>query len=149
MSEWHAVIPIAPMATPRPQFKQITTGGKKRTITYYPTRYFDYMHDVQQYLVDHQLYNDEFYQTVNAPFGTLAEVVFYLAVPKNQKQVKSLLRKAAPDIDNLQKAILDSIFKDLKVRDSRIVGINALKLNEKDYPRTEIKLVGIDRDEKD
>lgn len=147
MSEWQAIIPYPPMATPRPRFKQITSNGQHHTITYYPSRYFDYMQTVQQYLQEHDLYNKNFEQVVNAPYGILVEVVFYLAIPKNQKQVRSLMRKTAPDIDNLQKAIFDSIFKDLKVRDSRIVGVNALKLNEKFYPRTEIKLIGIEQDD--
>ena len=61
------------------------------------------------------------------------EVIFYLQIPQHQKTVKSLMRKTAPDIDNLEKAIMDSIFKDLAIRDSRIVGIKSLKLNKKNF----------------
>ncbi|UQS83583.1 RusA family crossover junction endodeoxyribonuclease [Bombilactobacillus thymidiniphilus] len=148
MSEWQAIIPLAPLATPRPQFRHVTSGSKSKTITYYPAKYTEYMNDVQTFLTDHHLYNDTFEQVIHAPFGILAEIAFYLPVPKNQKDVKQLMRKTAPDIDNLQKAIFDSIFKDLKVRDSRIVGVSAIKMNEKNYPRTEIKLIGIEDHER-
>ena len=53
------------------------------------------------------------------------------------------MRTTAPDIDNLIKATLDSIFKGLKIKDSRIVMINAVKFQELENPRTEIILKGV------
>ncbi|KJY48116.1 Uncharacterized protein JG29_16340 [Bombilactobacillus mellis] len=148
MSEWQAVIPFAPQATPRPQFKFVKNSGSQgKVITYYPTKYTEYMQSVKDYLLQHQLYNNDFYQTIQNPYGVLMEVIFYLKIPQHQKTVKSLMRKTAPDIDNLEKAIMDSIFKDLDIRDSRIVGIKSLKLNEKNFPRTEVHLIGVDGDE--
>lgn len=148
MSKWQAVIPLAPQATPRPQFKFVNkNGGRGKVITYYPSKYTEYMQAVKDYLNQNHLYNEDFYQTIQNPYGVLMEVIFYLRMPKNQKTVNSLVRKTAPDIDNLEKAIMDSIFQDLTIRDSRIVGIKSLKLNEKKFPRTEVHLIGVDGDE--
>lgn len=147
MSEWQAVIPLAPQATPRPQFKFVNKNvGRGKVITYYPSKYTEYMQAVKDYLNQNHLYNEDFYQTIQNPYGVLMEVIFYLRMPKNQKTVNSLVRKTAPDIDNLEKAIMDSIFQDLTIRDSRIVGIKSLKLNEKKFPRTEVHLIGVDGD---
>ncbi|MGC9605089.1 RusA family crossover junction endodeoxyribonuclease [Staphylococcus warneri] len=41
------------------------------------------------------------------------------------------MRTTAPDIDNLEKATFDSIFKGLEIKDSRIVMV--AKLNFKSY----------------
>nr|WP_244913348.1 RusA family crossover junction endodeoxyribonuclease [Staphylococcus intermedius] len=54
------------------------------------------------------------------------------------------MRTTAPDIDNLLKAAMDSIFKGLKVKDSRITMVSMAKFQEMDHPRTEIVLRGIE-----
>lgn len=143
MSFWSAVIPIAPMATPRPKFHSVINGDSRSVVTYYDRKYTNYQNEVHQYLEDHALLNEDFFETMKSPMGVLAEIVFYVKVAKDQKQITSLMRTTAPDIDNLSKGIIDSIFMGLKIRDSRIVGLNAIKMNEKDYPRTEVRFVGI------
>jgi len=143
MSSWQATLPFNPVSTPRPNFKSIKNKG---VITYYPSWYTEYEEQVRDYLHESDLYNDDFYETIKSQYGVLAEVRFYIQIPKNQAQVGRLLRTTAPDIDNLLKALFDSIFfKELGIRDSRICGVNALKFNEKEYPRTDIKLVGIEK----
>lgn len=142
MSEWNATIPFNPMPTPRPAFAH----RKDMTITFYPNGYSEYLANIYKYLKDHNLYNDKFYKTVNAKYGVIAEVKFYLKAPKTQKTIKKITRTTAPDIDNLLKAILDGVFysKYIKEKDSRVVGVRAIKLVEMKDPRTEIKLIGLD-----
>ena len=72
------------------------------------------------------------------------KVYFYLKVPKGQKKINNIMRTSAPDIDNLLKAILDSIFKGLSIKDSRIVMVQTAKFQVLDNPRTEITLRSVD-----
>ena len=54
------------------------------------------------------------------------------------------MRTTAPDIDNLEKAAFDSIFKGLEIKDSRIAMVAKAKFQELHRPRTEITLKGIE-----
>ena len=69
---------------------------------------------------------------------------FFVKAPKGYKGVNNIMRTTAPDIDNLEKAVFDSIFKGLKIKDSRIVMVAKAKFQELHRPRTEITLKGIE-----
>ncbi|SUM43483.1 Holliday junction resolvase [Staphylococcus intermedius NCTC 11048] len=102
------------------------------------------MDAVQKQLKADNAINDEFFAVMNTPLGVKAEVAFYVQAPKSQKEIKNIMRTTAPDIDNLLKAAMDSIFKGLKVKDSRITMVSMAKFQEMDHPRTEIVLRGIE-----
>lgn len=138
---WRYTIDLPPMGTPRPNHRFVE-GGK--TITYYPQKYVDYMDAVQKQLKADNAINDDFFAVMNTPLGVKAEVAFYVQAPKSQKEIKNIMRTTAPDIDNLLKAAMDSIFKGLKVKDSRITMVSMAKFQEMDHPRTEIVLRGIE-----
>lgn len=74
-------------------------------------------------------------------------MLFYVQAPKSQKYLNQLTRITAPDIDNLLKATLYSIFKDFDVKDSRGVMIANTKFQEMGNPRTEIVLRGLNDEE--
>ncbi|MEB6838040.1 RusA family crossover junction endodeoxyribonuclease [Staphylococcus simulans] len=139
--EWHFTIDIPPVATPRPEFRRTKDG---KTITYYPQKYVDYMAAVQQQLQQEKAINQQFYDVLSTPLGVKAEVYFYVQAPKHQKRLKSIMKTTAPDLDNLIKAAFDSIFKGLKVKDSRICMIAAAKFQTLNNPRTEITLRGVE-----
>lgn len=140
-NEWSFTIDIPPIATPRPEFRRTKDG---RTITYYPQRYTDYMASVQEQLHEQEAINDLFYDVLKTPLGVKAEVYFFVQAPKHQKRLNSIMKTTAPDIDNLVKAAFDSIFKDLKVKDSRICMLTAAKFQTLKNPRTEITLRGVE-----
>lgn len=68
-----------------------------------------------------------FFDEVGKELRAIATIDFYVQALKSQKQINKVTRTTAPDIDNLVKAILDALFRGLKIRDSRIVGLNAMK----------------------
>jgi len=141
LSEWKYIIELPPMATPRPQSRRLKDG---RTITYYSTQYTEYMYNVQKMLVEDGAYNENFYNVLNAEMGVRAEIIFYVQAPKSQKKIKNVMRTSAPDIDNLVKACLDSIFRGLDVKDSRVCMLATAKFQELHRPRTEIRLIGVE-----
>ncbi|WP_436962323.1 RusA family crossover junction endodeoxyribonuclease [Staphylococcus shinii] len=133
--EWRYTINLAPMGTPRPNHRFVK-GGK--TITYYPQKYVDYMDNVQRQLKEDNALNETFYDVLDSYLGVKAEIFFYVQAQKSQKKLNKLTRTTAPDIDNLLKAALDSIFKGLEVKDSCIVMVSTAKFEELNNPRTEI-----------
>ncbi|MFF0676920.1 RusA family crossover junction endodeoxyribonuclease [Staphylococcus xylosus] len=139
--EWKYIIDIPPVATPRPEFRRTKSG---QTITYYPQKYTDYMNAVQDQLQEDNAINDTFFEIMQTPLGVKAEVYFYVQAPKSQKRINNIMRTTAPDIDNLVKAAFDSIFKGLKVKDSRIVMVSMAKFQTLNNPRTEITLRGVE-----
>lgn len=138
---WKYTINLPPMATPRPRHRFLGDGRK---VTYYDQSYIDYLDAVQAQLEADEALNDTFFEVVNTPLGVKAEVLFYVQAPKSQKRLKKLTRTTAPDIDNLLKAALDSIFRGLDVKDSRVAMVTMAKFQEMDNPRTEIVLRGIE-----
>ncbi|HCV9176815.1 TPA: RusA family crossover junction endodeoxyribonuclease, partial [Staphylococcus aureus] len=106
--------------------------------------YVDYMDAVQAQLKRDNAINEQFFEVMKTELGVKAEVVFYVQAPKSQKKLKNLMRTTAPDLDNLLKAAMDSIFKGLKVKDSRIAMVSMAKFQEMENPRTEIVLRGIE-----
>lgn len=139
--EWRYTIDLPPVGTPRPQFTRTGTG---KTITYYPQHYADYLNEVQKLLERDQAINDNFFHVMASPLGVKAEIKFFVKAPKNYKEIKNIMRTTAPDIDNLEKAAFDSIFRGLKVKDSRICMVAKAKFQEMDNPRTEIVLKGVE-----
>jgi len=139
--EWRYTINIPPMGTPRPRHRFLDNGQK---ITYYDQSYVDYMDNVQEQLKRDGALNDNFFEVINTPLGVKAEIIFYLQAPKSQKRIKQLTRTTAPDIDNLLKAALDSVFKGLDIKDSRVAMVSMAKFQELDNPRTEIVFRGIE-----
>ncbi|MBS0937498.1 RusA family crossover junction endodeoxyribonuclease [Lactiplantibacillus plantarum] len=137
---WHAVIPVAPVATPRPNFRHTDKG----VVTFYPDKYNQFLDDVGAYVDEHELLDATFFDEMNRELGAIATIDFYVQAPKSQKRINKVTRTTAPDIDNLVKAILDALFRGLKIRDSRIVGLNAMKYSSMDNPRIEIGIKGID-----
>lgn len=129
------------MGTPRPRHRFLENGQK---ITYYDQSYVDYMDAVQAQLERDNALDDTFFEVVNTPLGVKAEIVFYCQAPKSQKRLKKLTRTTAPDIDNLLKAALDSLFKGLDIKDSRIAMVSMGKFQEMENPRTEIVFRGIE-----
>lgn len=142
MSEWKFTVNLQPVPTPRPSFRY--DPKNKKTITYYQQSYIDYMDAVKKMLEEAGAYNQDFYNVMSAKLGVKAELYFYLKVPKGQKRINNIMRTTAPDLDNLIKSILDSIFKGLKIKDSRITMIQSAKFQVLDNPRTEIILKGVD-----
>lgn len=142
MAEWRFTVNMQPMATPRPSFRYDPKNN--RAITYYDERYTNYMNTIKEQLLLEKAYNEAFYEVMASKLGVRAEVYFYLQVPKGQKKINNIMRTTAPDIDNLLKAILDSIFKDLEIKDSRIVMVQTAKFQVLDNPRTEIILRGVE-----
>lgn len=138
---WQYTINIPPMGTPRPRHRFLENGQK---ITYYDQSYVDYMDAVQAQLERDNALDDTFFEVVNTPLGVKAEIVFYCQAPKSQKRLKKLTRTTAPDIDNLLKAALDSLFKGLDIKDSRIAMVSMGKFQEMENPRTEIVFRGIE-----
>lgn len=138
---WSAVIPIAPIATPRPQFRYTPKG----VVTYYPEFYVHYLEEVSAYVHNHGLLNDTFFREMSKELGAIATIDFFVQAPKSQKNINKITRTTAPDVDNLLKGILDGLFKGLKIRDSRIVGAFAMKYSTMDNARTEISIKGIDK----
>ncbi|HDE6300884.1 TPA: RusA family crossover junction endodeoxyribonuclease [Staphylococcus aureus] len=137
---WKYTINIPPMGTPRPNHRFVE-GGK--TITYYPQHYVDYLNAVQEQLERDNALDDTFYEVLNTPLGVKAEIVFYCKAPSG-KRIRKLTKTTAPDIDNLLKAAMDSIFKGLDIKDSRIAMVSMGKFQEIENPRTEIILRGIE-----
>lgn len=148
---WEAILPFAPVSTPRPAitFTKIGTdkAGKPnyKKHTYNSTKYEKYLGNIKEYLQSNQLYNKKLEQVTQAEYGVMAKVNFFCKVPSNQKILRKLLKTTAPDIDNLLKAVLDGIFNNLSTDDSRVVGVQALKFNEISEPRTEISFTGLTR----
>lgn len=138
---WQYTINIPPMGTPRPRHRFLENGQK---ITYYDQSYIDYMDGVQEQLKRDGALDDTFFEVINTPLGVKAEILFYCQAPKSQKQIKKVTKTTAPDIDNLLKAALDSIFKGLDIKDSRIALVSMGKFQELENPRTEILLKGIE-----
>lgn len=141
VKEWRYTINIPPMGTPRPRHRFLDNGQK---ITYYDQSYVNYMDSVQEQLKRDEALDDNFFEVINTPLGVKAEIIFYLQAPKSQKRIKQLTRTTAPDIDNLLKAALDSVFKGLDIKDSRVVMVSMAKFQELDNPRTEIVFRGIE-----
>lgn len=148
---WKAVIPFNPIATPRPAitFRKAGIGSdgkpKYEKHTYNSTKYEKYLADVNKYLVDNDLYNDLLKEAVSAEYGLIANFNFFCKTPKNQKAIRKILKTTAPDIDNLVKAAMDSVFNNISADDSRVIGVQALKFNEIDNPRTEMSFTGLTR----
>lgn len=136
---WHVVIPINPVATPRPSFRRVKQG----TITFYSDKYKEYLDSISTYLQANNALDDKFFREVSAPLGAVASIDFFIQAPISQKRLNIITRTTAPDIDNLVKGVLDGIFRDLKVRDSRIVGLNTMKYTTLDNPRIEVAIRGI------
>lgn len=141
VKEWRYTINIPPMGTPRPRHRFLDNGQK---ITYYDQSYVNYMDSVQEQLKRDEALDDNFFEVINTPLGVKAEIIFYLQAPKSQKRIKQLTRTTAPDIDNLLKAALDSVFKGLDIKDSRVAMVSMAKFQELDNPRTEIVFRGIE-----
>lgn len=139
--EWRYTIDLPPIGTPRPQFARTSTG---KTITYYPQHYQDYLEEVQRLLHRDEALNDTFFEVMATPMGVKAEIKFFCKAPKHLKELKNIMRTTAPDIDNLEKAAFDSIFKGLKIKDSRIVMVAKAKFQEIEHPRTEIVFRGLE-----
>lgn len=144
MTSWNAVFPFNPLPTPRPDFTVRDTKFGKKVITYYKTEYKSYLAALHSYLSKERLYNYDFEKTVNSKYGIIANIVFYIGVPESVKHINKLMHTAKGDIDNLIKAVLDGIFNGLKIKDSRVVGVKAVKINTLTNPRTEINLTGLD-----
>lgn len=140
MKSWSYTIPIPPVATPRPQF----TRTKGKTITYYPQWYTDYQNQVQAMLAEDNALNETFFEVMASPLGVKAEIKFFVKAPKNYKRINNIMRTTAPDIDNLEKAVFDSIFKGLEIKDSRICMVAKAKFQEIENPRTEITFRGVE-----
>ena len=137
--EWSYIIDIPPVATPRPNFRSVKgSDGKVKNITYYPEKYNQYM------LKRDNALNKDFYDVMACPYGVKAEIKFFVQAPKGYKGVNNIMRTTAPDIDNLEKAAFDSIFKGLEIKDSRIAMVAKAKFQELHRPRTEITLKGIE-----
>ncbi|OEK60648.1 RusA family crossover junction endodeoxyribonuclease [Staphylococcus equorum] len=141
VKEWKYTIDIPPMGTPRPRHRFLENGQK---ITYYDQSYVDYLDGVQEQLKRDGALDETFYEVVNTPLGVKAEIIFYCQAPKSQKRIKKLTKTTAPDIDNLLKAALDSIFKGLEVKDSRVTMVTMGKFQVLENPRTEIVFRGIE-----
>lgn len=139
--EWRYTINIPPMGTPRPRHKFLDDGRK---ITYYDQSYIDYMDSVQEQLKRDGALNDNFFDVIHTYLGVKAEIIFYCQAPKTQKRLNKLTKTTAPDIDNLLKAALDSIFKGLDEKDSCVSMVTMAKFQEMNNPRTEIVFRGIE-----
>lgn len=139
--EWRYTINIPPMGTPRPRHKFLKDGRK---ITYYDQSYIDYMDSVQEQLKRDGALDDNFFDVIHTYLGVKAEILFYCQAPKSQKRIKKLTKTSAPDIDNLLKAALDSIFKGLDEKDSCVSIVTMGKFQELENPRTEIVFRGIE-----
>ena len=139
--EWRYTINIPPMGTPRPRHKFLDDGRK---ITYYDQSYIDYMDSVQEQLKRDEALNDNFFDVIHTYLGVKAEIIFYCQAPKTQKRLNKLTKTTAPDIDNLLKAALDSIFKGLDEKDSCVSMVTMAKFQEMNNPRTEIVFRGIE-----
>lgn len=139
--EWRYTINIPPMGTPRPRHKFLDDGRK---ITYYDQSYIDYMNSVQEQLKRDGALNDNFFDVIHTYLGVKAEIIFYCQAPKTQKRLNKLTKTTAPDIDNLLKAALDSIFKGLDEKDSCVSMVTMAKFQEMNNPRTEIVFRGIE-----
>ncbi|MBC1342350.1 RusA family crossover junction endodeoxyribonuclease [Listeria welshimeri] len=110
---WEYNIPIAPMPTPRLDFRYEPIA--KKPIRYYKQEYINYLNDIRDYLHEQNAYNKNFFDIVSCENGVKAVILFYVKPRKDQKSAKSLFLKTKPDIDNLAKGVLDAIFhKDLK-----------------------------------
>lgn len=141
VKEWCYTINIPPMGTPRPRHKFLDDGRK---ITYYDQSYIDYMDSVQEQLKRDGALNDNFFDVIHTYLGVKAEIIFYCQAPKTQKRLNKLTKTTAPDIDNLLKAALDSIFKGLDEKDSCVSMVTMAKFQEMNNPRTEIVFRGIE-----
>lgn len=141
MKEWHYTINLPPVSTPRPEYRKTKEG---KTITYYPQKYVQYMEDVQALLKRDKAINDDFYKVMESPLGVKAEIKFYVQAPVSQKRINNIMRTTAPDIDNLLKAALDSVFKNLEIKDSRIAMVSMAKFQTLSNPRTEITFRGVE-----
>ena len=115
-----------------------------RKITYYDQSYIDYMDSVQEQLKRDEALNDNFFDVIHTYLGVKAEIIFYCQAPKTQKRLNKLTKTTAPDIDNLLKAALDSIFKGLEEKDSCVSMVTMAKFQEMNNPRTEIVFRGIE-----
>lgn len=133
--EWRYTINIPPMGTPRPRHKFLEDGRK---ITYYDQSYIEYMDNVQAQLKRDDALDDNFFDIIHTYLGVKAEILFYCQAPKTQKRLNKLTKTTAPDIDNLLKATLDSIFKGLDEKDSCVSLVTMGKFQELNNPRTEI-----------
>lgn len=147
--KWSVILPYNPVPTPRPMIKftlmEKEKNGKKiyKKHTYNSQNYDEYLRKIDSYLMRNNLYNDELNEVTNADLGVVANINFYCKVPKNQKKIVRILKTTTPDIDNLLKACIDSIFNNIKADDSRVVGVQALKFNVLVKPRTEVTLTGL------
>lgn len=144
MTSWNAVFPFNPLPTPRPDFVVRDTKSGKKVITYYKTEYKSYLAALHSYLSKERLYNHDFEKTVNSKYGIIANIVFYIGVPESVRHLNKFMHTTKGDIDNLIKSVLDGIFNGLKIKDSRVVGVKAVKVNTLTNPRTEINLTGLD-----
>lgn len=137
---WQIILPFNPVATPRPSIKRTKTG----ILTYYTKKYQDYKTAMKTYIEDQEMYNQDFFQVIQSSFGMIAEIDYFCQMAKNQRKLEKLMKVTAPDIDNLVKGTLDSIFHyGLPIKDSRVVGLIAYKFNTLKNPHTEVRIRGI------
>lgn len=142
---WSVVLPFSPKSAPRPNIKFARIIDAKGNISYKKHDYNDasyekYLNNINSYLKENNLYNKNFYKIGQSKNGIMATFHFYCKVPKNQKVLRSIMRKNVPDIDNLLKAAMDGIFNEISIDDSRIVGVQALKFNALEDAHTEVNL---------
>lgn len=137
IKEWTVTLPFAPVATPRPDFHYIPQ--LKKSTAYYPKFYTDYLRDVDNFLTENGLRDDDFHSLLDATGGVIAEMTFFCPIPASTKKVTILTKKTRPDIDNLVKAAMDGIFNEIKEDDSRVIRVTGTKVFAVDgKPRTEI-----------
>jgi len=126
------IIPLIPMAAPRPRFSKFGTYNSK-----------DYTYYKKTLLMMAQRQSKFFLE------GAIKlEVTFYMPIPKSLSKIKQekLLGKyhiKRPDTDNLLKSIKDSLNEKYYKDDSQICEVVARKIYSK-KPRTEFELKEID-----
>jgi Holliday junction resolvase RusA-like endonuclease len=122
------IIPLIPMAAPRPRFSKFGTYNDKKYTTY-----------KQALLVSARSQDKSYFNG-----ATKLEVTFYMPIPASLSKVKQKALNGEfhikrPDTDNLLKSVKDSLNGIFYKDDSQICDVVAKKIYST-YPRTEIIL---------
>jgi Holliday junction resolvase RusA-like endonuclease len=129
------IIPILPVATPRPKIRVMNMRGKRVPQAYYPDKYKKYKEDLAILLAASGI--------KPGVYSKLA-VVFFLPYPKGtakKRLIEGIPHQKKPDGDNFLKGLMDGLeAAEITGNDSNFYSIHIMKLYTIGAPRIQFKL---------
>lgn len=129
--EMRFTIYVDPVPKGRPRFRVIGSGRGKRVLTITPKRTLEFENDIREAFVGYWG-ADKTYPLFSRDVLLEVEIDFVFKRPKNKCTQKSpegyIWREARPDLDNLQKSILDALNDIVWSDDDQIVKLSSRKM---------------------